>query len=93
MSASLFQDKLAFFMHDGLQAEAGESIFANSSDLPRVAPAQLIRLRSQADAHQQFFMQHALDYFDGMGLMCICRLNFRTICAAAVNLALGRRVS
>ena len=37
------------------------------------------RLRSQADAHQQFFRQHAPDYFDGMGLMCICRLDFRTI--------------
>ena len=24
---------------------------------------------------------------DGMGLMCICRLDFRTICAAALNLA------
>ena len=37
------------------------------------------RLRSQADAYQQFFRQHAPDYFDGMGLMCICRLDFRTI--------------
>jgi len=56
-----------------------------------VTPAQLIRLRSRADAHQQFFMQHAPDYFDSMGLMRICWLNFRTICAAALNLlALGR---
>lgn len=65
----------------------GENIFAHSCDLPKVTPEQLIRLRSQADAHQQFFMQHAPDYFDGMGLMCICRLDFRTICAAALNLA------
>jgi len=42
-------------MHDGLQAEAGENIFAHSCDLPRVTPAQLIHLRSRADAHQQFF--------------------------------------
>jgi len=46
MNASLFQDKLAFFMRDGgLQAEAGENIFAHSCDLPRVTPEQLIRLR------------------------------------------------
>lgn len=81
-------------MYDGLQAEAGKNIFAHSCDLPKVTPAQLIRLCSRADAHQQFFIQHAPDYFDGIGLMCICRLSFRTICAAALNLlALGRRVS
>lgn len=59
--------------------------------IPTICPKWC--LRSRADAHQQFFMQHAPDYFDGMGLMRICRLSFRTICAAAVNLALGRRVS
>ncbi|WP_374574415.1 hypothetical protein [Acinetobacter sp.] len=88
MNASLFQDKLAFFMHDGLQAEVGENIFAHSCDLPRVTPEQLIRLRISS-----FLCSMRRIILTAWGLMCICRLDFRTICAAALNLALGRRVS
>ncbi len=69
-----------------------EDIFVHRCDLPKVTPEQLVRLRKKSDEHVQFFMQHVPDYFDGMGLMCICKLNVSTIFEASMNLAVGRAV-
>lgn len=69
-----------------------EDIFVHPCDLPKVTPEQLIRLRNKSDEHIQFFMQHVPDYFDGMGMMCICKLNVGTIFEATMNIAMGRSV-
>lgn len=70
----------------------GENIFVHACDMPKVTPEQLIRLRGKSDMHHQFFMQHTPDYFAGIGLMCICCLDFKTICETAFNLTIGRTV-
>lgn len=68
-------------------------VFTHYCDVPKVTPEQLIRLRHKYDSHHQFFLQHVPDYFDGMGMMCICQLDLKTIAETTFNLALGRRVS
>lgn len=70
----------------------GTDIYVHPCDRPKITPGQLIRLRNNQDMHNQFFMQHAPDYFDGMGLMCICRLDIGTLCETVMNWALGRSV-
>lgn len=71
----------------------GRNIWVHRGEMPVLTPEQLVRLRSQANSHHQFFMQYVPDYFDGMGLMCICRLDLRTIFETAFNLAIGRRIN
>lgn len=71
----------------------GPEIFTHLCDMPKVTSEQLIRLRNKQDIHHQFFMQHVPDYFSGMGMVCICQLNLKTIIEATFNLALGRRVN
>ena len=70
----------------------GENLYVHPYDLPKVMPEQLICLRIKTDLHNQFFMQHVPDYFAGIGLICICCLDFKTICETVVNLALDRKV-
>ncbi|OTG81969.1 hypothetical protein B9T33_05440 [Acinetobacter sp. ANC 5054] len=69
-----------------------ENIFVHLCDLPKVTPEQLVQLRNKSDVHIQYFMQHVPDYFDGMGMMCICKLNVSTIFEASMNIAMGRAV-
>lgn len=71
----------------------GEDIYIHPCDMPKVTPEQLIRLRNKSDRHVQFFMQHVPDYFDGMGLMCVCRLDLKTIIETTYNLTSGRAVN
>ncbi len=39
--------------------------------------ADIQRLRTKATPHINFFMQHVPDYFDDMGLLCICKLDLK----------------
>lgn len=77
--------------HHDVQQRA-ENIFVHLCDLPKVTPEQLVQLRNKSDVHIQYFMQHVPDYFDGMGMMCICKLNVSTIFEASMNIAMGRAV-
>ena len=70
----------------------GQGIYVAPALMPKVTPDQLIRLRKRSDVHYQFFMQHVPDYFDGKGLMCVCRLDFKTISETIMNLAFGKSV-
>ncbi|WP_374664086.1 hypothetical protein [Acinetobacter sp.] len=70
----------------------GQGIIVHPCNMPKVTPEQLVRLRNRANSHHQFFLQHVPDYFDGMGLMCICKLDFKTMCGTIFNLAAGRYV-
>ena len=67
-------------------------VFTHYCDIPKITPEQLIRLRNKQDTHHQFFMQHVPDYFDGMGMMCVCQLDLKTIVETTFNLAIGRKV-
>jgi hypothetical protein len=71
----------------------GADVFTHLCDMPKVSSEQLIRLRNQRDLHHQFFMQHVPDYFSGMGLVCVCQLNLKTIVETTFNLAIGRSVN
>lgn len=70
-----------------------EDVFVHPCVLPQTTPEQLIRLRNRASPHINFYMQHAPDYFVGMGLMCVCKLDLFTLIEAAMNLLFGREVS
>ncbi|RKG30956.1 hypothetical protein [Acinetobacter tianfuensis] len=71
----------------------GTDVFTHLCDMPKVTSEQLIRLRNRHDLHHQFFMQHVPDYFSGMGLVCVCQLNLKTIVETTFNLAIGRNVN
>ena len=69
-----------------------EDIFVHPVVMPKVTLNQLMCLRSKATKHINFFMQHVPDYFDGMGLMCVCKLDFKTIFEMMFNLSFDRHV-
>ena len=73
--------------------ERGEGIYVYPCDLPKADPEHLMRLRNNAEVHVNFFMQHLPDYFDGLGMMCICELDLKTILETTINLTLDRRIS
>lgn len=84
---------LYMMQHHRVEAQVrGDNIFVHACDMPKVTPEQLVRLRNRADSHNQFFLQHVPDYFDGMGLMCVSKLDIVTICETIFNLAIGRKV-
>ena len=60
--------------HENVQ-QRSEDVFVHPCVLPQTTPEQLIRLRNRASPHINFYMQHAPDYFIGMGLICICKLD------------------
>lgn len=70
-----------------------EGIYVYPCDLPKVDSEHLIRLRNNAETHVNFFMQHVPDYFDGLGLLCVCELDLKSIAETAVNLAFDRRLT
>lgn len=78
--------------HENVQ-QRSEDVFVHPCVLPQTTPEQLIRLRNRASPHINFYMQHAPDYFIGMGLICICKLDLFTLVDAALNLLLGREVA
>lgn len=69
-----------------------EDIFVHPIVLPKVSLDQLRCLRNKATTHINFFMQHVPDYFDGMGLMCVCKLDLKTIFEMMFNLSFDRHV-
>ncbi|WP_313034212.1 hypothetical protein [Acinetobacter sp.] len=69
-----------------------EDIFVYPYVMPQTTPEHIQRLRNKATPHIHFFMQHVPDYFDGMGLLCICKLDLKTILETLLNLFLDRRV-
>lgn len=69
-----------------------EDIFVYPYVMPLTTPAQIKRLRNKTTTHINFFMQHVPDYFDGMGLLCICKLDLKTILETIWNLSLDRHV-
>lgn len=69
-----------------------EDIFVHPSVMPQTTPADIQRLRNKATPHINFFTQHVPDYFAGMGLMCVCKLDLKTISEAIFNLWLDRHV-
>ncbi|MBF4521505.1 MULTISPECIES: hypothetical protein [Acinetobacter] len=68
-------------------------VYVHETTSPMRNVAQLESLRAHQDVHCNFFLQHAPDYFDGWGIMCICKLDSRTLSETAMNLALNRKVS
>lgn len=73
--------------------QRSDDVFVHPCVLPQTTPEQLIRLRNRASRHINFYMQHTPDYFIGMGLMCICKLDLLTLLEAAMNVFLGREVA
>ena len=69
-----------------------EDIFVHPVVMPKVTLDQLMCLRHKATTHINFFMQHVPDYFDGMGLMCVCKLDLKTIFEMMFNLSFNRHV-
>lgn len=69
-----------------------EDIFVHPAVMPQTTPADIQRLRNKATPHINFFMQHVPDYFDGMGLLCVCKLDLKTILEAIFNLWFDRHV-
>ncbi|WP_291356887.1 hypothetical protein [Acinetobacter sp. UBA3106] len=69
-----------------------EDIFVYPYVMPQTTPEHIQKLRNKATPHINFFMQHVPDYFDGMGLLCICKLDLKTILETIFNLFLDRKV-
>ncbi|CAB1213200.1 hypothetical protein [Acinetobacter bouvetii] len=69
-----------------------EDIFVYPHVMPQTTPKHIQRLRNKATPHSNFFMQHVPDYFDGMGLLCICKLDLKTILETIFNLSFDRHV-
>ncbi|MDN5512656.1 MAG: hypothetical protein L0G64_10135 [Acinetobacter sp.] len=69
-----------------------EDIFVYPYVMPLTTPAQIKRLRNKTTTHINFFMQHVPDYFDGMGLLCIGKLDLKTILETIWNLSTDRHV-
>jgi len=69
-----------------------EDIFVYPYVMPQTTPEHIQRLRNKATPHSNFFMQHVPDYFDGMGLLCICKLDLQTILETLFNLFIDRKV-
>ena len=70
----------------------GEGVYVHETHSPARSFEQLMHLRIPQDVHSNFFLQHAPDYFDGWGIMCICKLDGKTLSETALNLALNRKV-
>ncbi|ENW89461.1 MULTISPECIES: hypothetical protein [Acinetobacter] len=70
-----------------------EDIYVHQTCVPLRSEEELQQLRVHANPHCDFFLQHAPDYFDGIGLMCICRLDSKTLTETALNFALDWKVS
>lgn len=73
--------------------QRAEGVYIHPSDLPKVDSEHLIRLRNNAETHVNFFMQHVPDYFDGLGMLCVCELDLKTIVETAMNLAFDRHLN
>jgi len=69
-----------------------EDIFVYPYVMPQTTPIHIQKIRNKATPHINFFMQHVPDYFDGMGLLCICKLDLKTILETILNLFLDRKV-
>ena len=69
-----------------------EGVYVHETHSPARSFEQLTHLRIPQDVHCNFFLQHAPDYFDGWGIMCICKLDGKTLSETALNLALSRKV-
>ena len=69
-----------------------EGVYVHETHSPARSFEQLTHLRIPQDVHCNFFLQHAPDYFDGWGIMCICKLDGKTLSETALNLALNRKV-
>ena len=69
-----------------------EDIFVHPSLMPYITPAHIKRLRINPNKHINFFMQHVPDYFVGKGLLCVCKLDLKTILETIWNLSLDRHV-
>ena len=67
-------------------------IFVYPYVMPQTTPEHIQRLRNKTTPHINFFMQHVPDYFDGMGLLCICKLDLKTVLETSFNLFLDRKV-
>lgn len=70
----------------------GKGIYVHPCDLPKITSEQLIRLRHHGDTHVNFFMQYVPDYFSGSGMMCICKLDLKTIIETTFNLLSNRKL-
>ena len=73
--------------------QRSDDVFVHPCVLPQTTPEQLMRLRNRCSRHINFYMQHTPDYFIGMGLMCICKLDLLNLIEAAMNVFLGREVA
>ena len=69
-----------------------EGVYVHETHSPARSFEQLTHLRIPQDVHCNFFLQHAPDYFDGWGIMCICKLDGKTLSETALSLALNRKV-
>ncbi|MHA3892840.1 hypothetical protein [Acinetobacter sp. GXMZU3951] len=71
----------------------GEDIFVHPRVIPETTLGEAIQIHEQADQHIDFFMQHTPDYFDGMGMMCVSKLNTKMLTEAAILNAIERAAS
>ena len=58
----------------------------------QTTPADIRCLRNNATPHINFFMQYVSDYFNGIGLTCVYKLDLRTILEIILSLFLSRKV-
>ena len=67
-------------------------VYVHPCDLPKMSAEHLIRLRNPSETHVNYFMTQVPDYFEGYGMMCVCKLDVKTIFETLMNLTLDRIV-
>lgn len=70
-----------------------EGIYVHPRVIPETALDESINIHDQANQHIDFFMQHTPDFFDGMGMMCVSKLNTKMLTEAAILNAIERAAS
>lgn len=79
--------------HQAHVDERDVGVFVHPCDLPKVSAEYLVRLRNISETHVNYFIKQVPDYFDGYGLMCVCKLDLKTLCQALFNLTVERKIS
>lgn len=70
-----------------------EDIYVHPRVIPETTLDESIHIHDQANQHIDFFMQHTPDYFDGMGMMCVSKLNTKMLTEAVILNAIERAAS
>lgn len=73
--------------------QRGEDIYIQDCNLPVPSADELMHCGIVPDSHSAFFTKHAPDWFYGKGMICLCKLDGRTLTETAMNVFLDRRLS